>query len=60
MLEGDVNRVQSYGARFAGVVSPGEALKASLRKGDDRLAGTIAAPPRDDAVALSGVEQVPA
>jgi acyl dehydratase len=59
-LDGDVSRVHSYGARFAGVVFPGETLRANIWKEGDRLLATITAPSRDNAVALSGVELVPA
>ncbi|MCW2589760.1 MAG: hypothetical protein JWQ86_2187, partial [Mycobacterium sp.] len=31
-LDGDVGRVRSYGARFAGVVFPGETLRANIWK----------------------------
>jgi acyl dehydratase len=55
-LDGDVTRVGSYGARFAGVVFPGETLKASIWKEDDGFVGVLTAPARDGAVVLSGVE----
>ncbi len=58
MLDGDTARIGSYGARFAGVVFPGETLKASVWK----EAGTpaiVTAPDRDNAVALAGVELTP-
>src|ERR1700716_2039595 len=55
-LDGDASRVRSYGARFAGVVFPGETLKASMWKEDDGFVGVLTAPARDDAVVLSGVE----
>ena len=55
-LDGDVSRVRSYGARFAGVVFPGETLKASIWKGDDGFVAVLTVPSRDDAVVLSGVE----
>jgi hypothetical protein len=35
----DVSRVQSYGARFAGVVFSGETLNASIWKDNDKAAG---------------------
>jgi acyl dehydratase len=60
VLDGDVSRVHSYGARFAGVVFPGETLRANIWKEGDRLLATITAPSRDNAVALSGVELGPA
>ncbi|KUI32994.1 3-alpha,7-alpha,12-alpha-trihydroxy-5-beta-cholest-24-enoyl-CoA hydratase [Mycobacterium sp. IS-1742] len=59
-LDGDVARVSSYGARFAGVVFPGETLRANVWKENDTLLATITAPSRDNAVALSGVELKPA
>ncbi|KUI35426.1 3-alpha,7-alpha,12-alpha-trihydroxy-5-beta-cholest-24-enoyl-CoA hydratase [Mycobacterium sp. IS-1496] len=59
-LDGDVARVSSYGARFAGVVFPGETLRANVWKENDTLIATITAPSRDNAVALSGVELKPA
>jgi acyl dehydratase len=60
LLDGDTARVGSYGARFAGVVFPGETLRASIWKEGDKLVATITAPSRDDAVVLSGVELIPA
>jgi acyl dehydratase len=59
-LDGDVSRVGSYGARFAGVVFPGETLKASIWKDGDRFVAVLTAPSRDDAVVLSGLELTPA
>jgi acyl dehydratase len=59
-LDGDVSRVASYGARFAGVLYPGETLKANVWKDGGRLLAVLTAPSRDDAVVLSGVELTPA
>jgi acyl dehydratase len=59
-LDSDVSRVASYGARFAGVVFPGETLRAGVWKEDGRLVASVVAPGRDNAVVLSGVELVPA
>ncbi|GBE67288.1 dehydrogenase [Mycobacterium sp. MFM001] len=59
-LDSDVSRVASYGARFAGVVFPGETLRAQLWRENDRVVGHVVAPGRDDAVVLSGVELVSA
>lgn len=59
-LGGDTARVASYGVRFAGVVFPGETLRAHVWKEDGRLIATITAPGRDNAVALSGTELIPA
>src|SRR6201999_4518341 len=52
LLDGDAARVASYGARFAGVVFPGETLKASIWKAGDGFQAIVTAPERDDAVAL--------
>lgn len=60
LLDSDVSQVGSYGARFAGVVFPGETIKASVWKDDGRYVGVVTAPDRDDAVVLSDVEFVPA
>ncbi|MGY4709628.1 MaoC/PaaZ C-terminal domain-containing protein [Mycolicibacterium sp. CBM1] len=60
LLDGDAAQVKTYGARFAGVVFPGETIKASIWKEDGRFVGTVTVPSRDDAVALSDVEFVPA
>jgi acyl dehydratase len=60
LLDGDVSRVGSYGARFTGVVFPGETLKASIWKENGRFVGVLTVPSRDDAIVLSGVELAPA
>lgn len=60
LLDGDVSQVASYGARFAGVVIPGETLQANIWKEDGRFIGVLTAPSRENAVVLSGVELVPA
>ena len=59
-LDSDVSRVRSYGARFAGVVYPGEMLRARIWEEDDRLVAAVAAPTRDEEPVLSGVQLVPA
>ncbi|OBG86500.1 3-alpha,7-alpha,12-alpha-trihydroxy-5-beta-cholest-24-enoyl-CoA hydratase [Mycobacterium sp. E802] len=56
LLDGDVSQVASYGARFAGVVFPGETLQANIWKQDGKFIGVLTAPSRDNAVVLSGVE----
>jgi acyl dehydratase len=56
LLDGDASRVGSYGARFAGVVYPGETLKVSIWHHGDGFVAIVTAPERDDAVALAGVE----
>lgn len=59
VLDADTTRVASYGARFAGVVFPGETLRASIWKDGDRYTGAVTVPARDDAAVLSDVELVP-
>ena len=56
VLDGDVGQVGSYGARFAGVVFPGETLRANVWKDGGRFLGTVTAPSRENAVVLAGVE----
>ncbi len=56
VLDGDASRVRSYGARFAGVVFPGETLKASIWKDGGRFSAVVTAPSRGDETVLSGVE----
>jgi acyl dehydratase len=58
-LDADVSRVESYGARFAGTVIPGETLQANIWRHDGKYVGTLTAPSRDHTVVLSGVELVP-
>ena len=60
VLDGDAAAVGSYGARFAGVVFPGETIRASLWRDGDRYVGVVTAPARDDVTVLSDVELVPA
>ncbi|MFM8597773.1 MAG: MaoC/PaaZ C-terminal domain-containing protein [Mycobacterium sp.] len=59
VLDGDAGRVGSYGARFAGVVFPGETLRASAWKDGGRYLAAVTAPARDDAVVLAGVHLTP-
>jgi acyl dehydratase len=59
VLDSDASRVHSYRARFAGVVFPGETLRARIWKEADCLVATDTAPSRDDAAVLSRVELVP-
>ena len=53
-----MSRVESYGARFAGVLFPGETLKARVWKDGGNLLAVLTAPSRDDAVVLSGVQLI--
>ena len=59
-LDGDADAVRSFGARFAGVVFPGETLRARLWKDQGRLVGNVVAPARDNAAILNDVELVSA
>ena len=60
-LDGDAAAVGTYGARFAGVAFPGETLKAAdLERGGRAARHRHRADPRRRAVALSGVELIPA
>ncbi|MFB7636589.1 MaoC/PaaZ C-terminal domain-containing protein [Streptomyces sp. NPDC056149] len=56
-LGGDVTRVRSYTARFAGVVFPGETLRIRLwreeREGGGRIRVAVTAVERDDAPVLA-------
>lgn len=58
-LDADPARVSSYGARFAGVVFPGETLRASAWLEGDRYIGVVTAPARGGAKVLSEVELLP-
>ena len=58
VLDADVTRVTSYGARFAGVVYPGETLKASIWQDGNRFSAMVTAPSRGDETVLAGVELV--
>jgi acyl dehydratase len=60
VLGGDAALVGSYGARFAGVVFPGETLLTRIWKDDGRLLASVTVPARDNAPVLSEVELVPA
>lgn len=60
VLDGDAGAVRSYGARFAGVVFPGETLRARLWRDGARVLGAVTAPGRDNAAVLADVELVSA
>jgi acyl dehydratase len=54
LLGGDVTRVRSYTARFAGVVLPGETLRIRMwAAGDGRVQVTVTAVERGDAPVLA-------
>ena len=59
VLDGDTTRVGSYGARFAGVVFPGETLRARVWNDGARYNAVVTAPEREDTVVLAGVELIP-
>ena len=59
LLDGDTARIAGSGARFAGVVYPGETLKVSIWSDGDGYQAVVTVPERDDAVALAGVEFTP-
>jgi hypothetical protein len=52
-LDGDVSRVHSYGARFAGVVFPRRDAAGQHLEENGMLLATVTAPNRDDAAVLS-------
>lgn len=60
LLDGDASRVESYGARFAGVVYPGETLRVSAWRQGDHYSGLVTAPGRGGVTVLSAVELLPA
>ncbi|KAA0931987.1 MaoC/PaaZ C-terminal domain-containing protein [Streptomyces apricus] len=53
VLGGDVARVRSYAARFAGVVYPGETLRVRLWREEGRVRVAVGAADRDDAPVLT-------
>jgi acyl dehydratase len=59
VLDGEAVRVGSYGARFAGVVFPGETIRASMWRDGDRYVGVVTAPSRENVTVLSDVELTP-
>jgi acyl dehydratase len=58
VLDAETSRVGSYGARFAGVVFPGETLKASVWQDGNRFSAVVTAPSRGDETVLAGIELV--
>jgi acyl dehydratase len=55
-LDGDVTRVAGYGVRFAGVVFPGETLRTSVWREQNRRILVTTVDERDGAPALTGAE----
>lgn len=55
VLDSETARVASFGARFAGVVFPGETLRANIWRVAAGHVAVVTAPARDDAVVLSDV-----
>ena len=60
VLEGDATRVGSYGARFAGIVFPGETIRLSAWRDGAGYVGVVTAPSRENVTVLSDVELTPA
>lgn len=54
-LDGDTTRVRSYGARFAGVVYPGETLRTRIWRTDEGLQAATTAVERGEAPVLSDI-----
>ena len=59
LLDGDAGRVGGYGARFAGVVFPGETIRASAWREGGRYVGVVTVPSRHHVPVLSDVELAP-
>ena len=60
LLEADASQVVSFGARFAGVVFPGETIRANVWRDGDQYVGVVVAPQRDNVTVLSDVRLSPA
>ena len=60
VLDGDATRVGSYGARFAGIVFPGETIRLSAWRDGAGYVGVVTAPSRENVTVLSDVELTPA
>jgi len=59
VLDADATRVNTYGARFAGVVFPGETIRANVWRDGARYVGVVTVPARDNVTVLSGLELIP-
>jgi acyl dehydratase len=55
LFDGDVARVGSYSAKFAGVLFPGETLRIRVWSQDDRLIVTAATPVREAPILADGL-----
>ena len=60
VLDGDASAAASYGARFAGVVFPGETIRLNAWRDGTGFVGVVTAPGRDNVTVLSDVELTPA
>ena len=60
LLDADASQVVSFGARFAGVVFPGETIRANVWRDGDQYVGVVIAPQRDNVTVLSDVRLIPA
>jgi acyl dehydratase len=58
LLDADVSRVRAFGARFSGVVYPGETLRTAVWREPERFVVATTVADRDDAPALSAAELV--
>ncbi|MBB3664991.1 MULTISPECIES: MaoC/PaaZ C-terminal domain-containing protein [Prauserella salsuginis group] len=59
-LDGDVTRVGSWSATFAGIVLPGETLRVRMWHEGGRILVSVTSPDRDDAAVLSDAVLEPA
>jgi acyl dehydratase len=58
VLDGDATRVQSYAARFAGMLTPGETIRTRVWRDGDTLRLQASCPERDGAPVLTHAELV--
>lgn len=55
LLNGETTRLRSYGARFTGVVFPGETVRTELWSEDDHWIGLSSVPTRENAPVLTDI-----
>jgi acyl dehydratase len=55
ILDGDVDQIEQYAAKFAGIVFPGETLRIKVWEDGSRLLISTSVADRDDAPALGNV-----